>query len=191
MMTFPGTRPWFLILLLIPGFSTIPSLANAGEAETLKVQPDPNGGLHATATLHLPVPPAVVQQVLTDYERWGSLFGVSMRLLRVERLPDRVVTDVYLSHPILPGESRLLCESRELPGGGLVTTLIEGDFKRYQRKWILSQDEDGISTKAQFDLVVDVETWAPDWLIAMELKRQLTKHFGILRETVAARTAAH
>ena len=191
MMALPGARPWVLILLLIPGLSTVPSLANAGEAETLDVQPDPNGGLHATATLHLPVPPAVVQQVLTDYERWGSLFGVSMRLLRVERLPDRVVTDVYLSHPILPGESRLLCESRELPGGGLVTTLIEGDFKRYQRKWILSQDEDGTSTKAQFDLVVEVETWAPDWLIAMELKRQLTKHFGILRETVAARAAAH
>jgi hypothetical protein len=191
MMALPGPRPWFLILLLIPSLFTVPPLANAGEAETLEVQPDPNGGLHATATLHLPVPPAVVQQVLTDYERWGSLFGVPMRLLRVERLPDRVVTDVYLSHPILPGESRLLCESRELPGGGLVTTLIEGDFKRYQRKWILSQDEDGTSTKAQFDLVVEVETWAPDWLIALELKRQLTKHFGILRETVAARSAAH
>jgi hypothetical protein len=133
----------------------------------------------------------VVQQVLTDYERWNSLFGVSMRLLRVERLPERVITEVYLSHPILPGESRLLCESRELPGGGLVTTLIEGDFQRYQRTWRLAEAEDRTGTKAQFDLVVEVKTWAPDWLIAIELRRQLTKHFGILRETVAARGAAH
>jgi hypothetical protein len=114
-----------------------------------------------------------------------------MRMVKVERLPDRVVTDVYVSHPILPGESRLLCESRELPEGGLVTTLIEGDFNRYQRTWRLAEDADRLTTRAAFDLVVDVKTWAPDWLVALELKRQLTRHFGILRDTVAARTAAH
>lgn len=164
--------------------------AAAGEVGQLEVEADPEGGQHAVATLHLPVPPAVVQAVLTDYERWGSLFGVSMRLARISRLPGRVVTDVYVQHPILPGESRLLCESRELPGGGLVTMLIEGDFKRYVRTWRFQPEGDGSSTKALFDLRVDVKTWAPDWLVAIELRRQLTKHFGILREAVTARAAA-
>jgi len=163
--------------------------AAAGAAETPEVQPDPEGGFRATATLHLPVPPAVVQQVLTDYDRWSSLFGVAMRMARVERLPGRVVTDVYIRHPVLPGESRLLCESRELPEGGLVTALLDGDFKRYVRTWRLQPEEDGAGTKATFELRVEVRTWAPDWLVAIELRRQLSKHFGILRDTVRARAA--
>lgn len=157
------------------------------EPDILDVRSDPDGGVRATATLHLPVPPALVQQVLTDYEGWSGLFGVPMRLARVDRQPDRVVTDVYVRHPILPGESRLLCENRELPDGGLVTKLIEGDFRRYLRTWRLAQEGNGTATQARFELAVDVKTWAPDWLVAIELKRQLQKHFRILRETVLAR----
>jgi hypothetical protein len=193
MMAPSGARLCLVALSLVTGLCPLPILAGqpSSGAETLDIQPDPGGGLHATATLHLPAPPSVVQQVLTDYERWERLFGVSMRMLRLERREDRVITEVSLSHPILPGENRLLCESRELPGGGLVTTLIEGDFKRYERTWRLAEDEDRAVTKAQFELVVEVETWAPNWLIALELKRQLTRHFAILQDTVAARTAAH
>lgn len=167
-----------------------PVLAAAHDPDSLEVRSDPNGGVRATATLHLPVPPSVAQQVLTDYEGWPGLFGVQMRLARVDRQPDRVVTEVYVRHPILPGESRLLCESRELPEGGLVTRLIEGDFRRYLRTWKLAQEGNGTATKAWFDLAVDVKTWAPDWLVAIELKRQLEKHFRILRETALARAQA-
>lgn len=181
-----GVAPWPAAALIL---SLLASPAPAAEGVQLAVDPDPEGGQHATATLHLPVPPAVVQSVLTDYERWNSLFGVAMRIARISRLPGRVLTDIYVRHPILPGESRLLCESRELSEGGLVTMLIEGDFKRYVRTWRLQPEGDGSSTKASFDLRVDAKTWAPDWLVAIELKRQLTKHFGILRDTVEARAA--
>lgn len=154
---------------------------------TVTVAGDPGGGLKATASLRLPVPPSVVQQVLTDYENWAHLFGVTMRLARLDRRPDKVITEVYIRHPILPGERRLMCENRVPPGGGLVTTFLEGDFRRYERTWKLGPDGSDAATKADFSLVVDVETMAPDWLVALELKRQLEKHFRILRETAAAR----
>nr|MBI3611830.1 hypothetical protein [Nitrospirota bacterium] len=175
-------------LLAWAGVSASPCAAAAiHDRTTLAVTGDPAGGLRATASLHLPVPPSVVQQVLTDYEHWTSLFGVTMRIARLDRRPDRVITELYIQHPILPGERRLMCENRVPSGGGLVTTLLEGDFKRYERTWTLGPDGSDAATKAEFTLLVEVETLAPDWLVALELKRQLEKHFGILRETALAR----
>ncbi|TAJ09344.1 MAG: hypothetical protein EPO61_06540 [Nitrospirae bacterium] len=164
--------------------------ASAQDQMTLTVTGDPAGGLRATASLRLPVPPSVVQQVLTDYENWPHLFGVTMRMARLDRRSDRVITELYIRHPILPGESRLMCDNRVPPGGGLVTTFLEGDFKRYERTWTLGPDGSAAATKAEFTLLVEVKTLAPDWLVALELKRQLEKHFRILRETALARAQA-
>ncbi|MBM4133641.1 MAG: hypothetical protein FJ245_07725 [Nitrospira sp.] len=157
---------------------------------TPTVTGDPAGGFRVTASLRLPVPPSVVQQVLTDYDNWPHLFGVTMRIARLDRRPDKVITEVYIRHPILPGERRLMCENRVPPGGGLMTTFLEGDFKRYERVWKLGPDGSDAATKADFNLVVDVETLAPDWLVALELKRQMEKHFRILRETALERAQA-
>jgi ribosome-associated toxin RatA of RatAB toxin-antitoxin module len=183
------------VLLIVSLIWSIPSVTafNAAShvSDKIEVRTDPGGGFQAEATLHLNVAPSVVLQVLTDYENWPHLFGTPTRLTLVLRRPDRVVTDVYIRHPILPGESRLLCETRLLPEGGLVTSLIEGDFTRYRRTWRLTGEEEGRATMARFELLVDVKTWAPDWLVAIELRRQLEKHFRILRETASARAGAH
>ena len=187
------------VLLVTISVSTLDALDQAtpvawavtDSSSVLEVQPEPSVGVRATGTLHLPAPPSVVHQVLTDYAKWPELFGVSMRLAHVERQGDRVVTDLYLSHPMLVGESRLLCENRELPGGGLVTSLLAGDFRRYRRTWRLVQDGNEGLTRAEFELLVEVDTWAPDWLMALELRRQLEKHFRILREQVGERLQSH
>ncbi len=178
---------FLLLAALVIGLAA-PDKASSGSDE-LRVEDDPGGGLHAAAVLTLPVPPAVVQAVLTDYERWPVLFGVQMRIGRIERRPDHVLTDLYIRHPILPGERRLMCENRVPPGGGLVTTLVEGDFRRYARTWRLAEDGDPGRTKARFNLVVDVKTLAPDWMVSIELQRQLEKHFRILREMAAEQAA--
>ncbi len=185
-MLFGGLLAW-AGLVVAPCAATVDSTQ---DHTTLTVTGDPSGGFRAIASLHLPVPPSVVQQVLTDYEHWAHLFGMTMRIARLDRQPDRVITEIYLQHPILPGERRLMCENRVPPGGGLVTTLVEGDFKRYERTWTLGPDGNDEATKAEFNLLVDVTTLAPDWLVALELKRQLEKHFRILRETVLARAQA-
>lgn len=181
-------------LLACTGVVLAPCAATSASTQdqtTLTVTGDPAGGLRATATLRLPVPPSLVQQVLTDYDNWPHLFGVTMRIARLDRRPDRVITEIYIRHPILPGESRLMCDNRVPPGGGLITTFLEGDFKRYERTWKLGPDGNDAATKAELDLLVEVKTLAPDWLVALALERQLKKHFRILRETAEARARAH
>ncbi|MGH7207042.1 MAG: SRPBCC family protein [Nitrospiraceae bacterium] len=164
--------------------------ASSDDAAKLEVRTEPAGGVRAVATLRLQAAPGIVQAVLTDYAKWPELFGVHMRLAHLERRDDRVLTDLYIKHALLPGERRLLCESRELPDGGLVTTLVAGDFKRYHRTWKLSSDGSGAVTRAEFELLVEVDTWAPDWLMAMELRRNLETHFRILKDKVAERSRA-
>jgi hypothetical protein len=185
------------VLGFLPLIRPVPAAAvsDREKQEQIEVASEPGGGVRATARLHFDVPPSVIQQVLTDSENWPKLFGTPTRLASVDRRADRVVTDVYIRHPILPGERRLLCETRVLPEGGLVTSLIEGDFIRYLRTWRLSEAGAGTgeghgATEAQFELVVEVKTLAPDWLVSIELKRQLEKHFRIVRETAAARAAS-
>lgn len=180
-----------LIFCAACGAAVQAAWAVTDSSSVLEVLPEPSGGVRATATLHLRAPASAVQQVLTDYLKWPELFGVPLRLVHVERQGDRVVTDLYLSHPLLVGERRLLCENRELPGGGLVTSFLAGDFKRYNRTWRLKQDGNEGLTRAEFELLVDVDTWAPDWLMALELRRQLEKHFRILRERVGERVRPH
>ena len=167
----------------------VSSSASAQDApspiSTIAVTPDAAGGVRAAATLHLPAPLDAVQALLTDYRRWPELFDVHMRLAGLEEQQGRVVTDLYIAHALMPGERRLLCESKVLPGGGLVTKLRGGDFKRYHRVWTLKPEEAG--TRAEFELVVEIETVVPDWLVAMAMRRELEAHFRIVRERLLTR----
>jgi hypothetical protein len=146
------------------------------------VQPDPDGGVRATATLLFPGGPAVLQSILSEYRKWPELFETRMRVAQVEEQDGRVLTDIYISHALLPGEQRLLCESQALPGGGLITHLKGGDFTRYHREWRLQPAGDGTQTRAEFDLLVEVKTLVPDWLVAVAMERELNTHFRLVRE---------
>lgn len=148
----------------------------------LLVQPDPAGGVKATATLLFPGSPSVLHSILTEYRHWPELFETRMRIAQVEEHEGHVLTDVYISHALLPGEQRLLCESRMLPGGGLVTDLKGGDFKQYHREWRLQAAGEGTQTRAEFELLVEPKTMIPDWLIAVAMERELTVHFRLVRQ---------
>jgi hypothetical protein len=168
------------------------SLAAAGEVgsapllRALVVQPDPAGGVRATATLLFPGSPAVLHSILTEYRKWPELFETPMRLAHLEERNDRVLTEFYISHALLPGEQRLICESKALPGGGLVTDLKGGDFKRYHRMWKWQPAGDGDQTRAEFELLVEVNTVMPDWLVAVAMERELNAHFRIVRQKALA-----
>lgn len=163
----------------------------AAEQSNLQVGTVAEGGVHATAMLLIPAPLADVQAILTDYTHWPDLFDTPMRLARLERQGGRVITDLYISHTLLPGERRLICESRELPEGGLVTALLGGDFKQYLRTWRLSPADGGRQTRAEFAILVEVDTLVPDWLVALAMRRELETHFRILAEKATARERAH
>lgn len=145
------------------------------------------GGVKATATVLFPVEPGIIQQLLTDYAHWPNLFGTRMRMAEIREQPGSVFTDIRIEHALLPGERRLLSESRTLSTGGLLTELKGGDFKQYRRVWTLSSAEDATHTKAEFELLVEIETIVPDWVIAVAMRQELETHFRIVREKALLR----
>ncbi len=161
--------------------------AGAAEAPLLDVRVVETGGVRATATILLPVEPGIVQRLLTDYRHWPELFEVRMRVVELTELNDgRVLTDIRIDHSLLPGERRLLCESRAVEGGGLVTELKGGDFKQYRRLWRLRPLQGGRQTQAEFELTVEIDSLVPDWMVAMAMRRELEAHFRIVRDKAIA-----
>ena len=167
-------------------------LAAEGPAMVLDIQDDPAGGKKAVATLRIPAPPEAVRAVLNDFEHWPELFDGRFQLAKLDRKDGRVVTDLHIKRSPLPGNLRLVCETRDLPNGEIVTSLIEGDFRRYLRRWRLVVEENGaaVHTRAEMELSVDPDTWTPGWLFATVLRSDLEAHFRILRERAVAQFKA-
>ena len=160
--------------------------SRAAEPVLLDVRTEPTGGVRATATILFPVELAIVQRILTDYAHWPELFDVRMRMAEIREQEGKVFTDIRIDHALLPGERRLLSETRLLPTGGLLTELKGGDFKQYRRFWKLAPVDGGAHTKAEFELLVEIDTSVPDWMIALAMRRDLESHFRIMTEKALA-----
>jgi ribosome-associated toxin RatA of RatAB toxin-antitoxin module len=152
----------------------------AVDVDELEVGAEPGGGVHVTAHPLFPAKPEVIQALLADYAHWPDLFEVRMKVVALN-VHDGVATiDLRIDHPVMPGERRLVTESRVLPNGGLVTDLKDGDFKRYHRVWKLQSAGD--HTRADFELTVEPDSLAPDWLVAMVVRQELAAHFRIVKQ---------
>ena len=158
----------------------------AAEPIVLDVRTEPTGGVKATATIHFQVEPAIIRQLLTDYAHWPDLFDVRMRMAEIREQDGKVFTDIRIDHALLPGERRLLSETRILPTGELLTELKGGDFKQYRRFWKLIPIDGGAHTRAEFELVVEIDMMVPDWIVAAAMRRDLETHFRIVREKALA-----
>ena len=156
--------------------------SHAADPVLLDVRAEPTGGVRATATIHFPVEPAIIRQLLTNYAHWPELFDVRMRMAEIREQDGKVFTDIRIDHALLLGERRLLSETRTLPTGELLMELKGGDFKQYHRVWKLTPVDDGTHTKAEFELVVEIDTMVPDWVVAAATRRDLESHFRIMRE---------
>jgi hypothetical protein len=163
---------------------------NVSDNDSLTVNLESGGGIRAKAQVFFPAKPEVIQTILTDYGHWPELFDVRMKVASLTIEHDVATTDLRIEHAFLPGERRLVCESRTLPGGGLMTDLKAGDFKRYHRVWKLEPVGDGSRTKAEFEMVVEIDSIIPDWLVAMAMRRELETHFRIVKEKALARANA-
>ncbi len=156
--------------------------SHAADPVVLDVRTESTGGIRATATILFPVEPAIIQRMLTDYARWPELFDMRMRMAEIREQDGKVFTDIRIDHAVLPGERRLLSETRALPTGGLLTELKGGDFKQYHRVWKLIPIDGGAHTKAEFELMVEIDTILPDWMVVVAMRRDLESHFRIMRE---------
>ncbi|MBX3330235.1 MAG: hypothetical protein KF722_07530 [Nitrospira sp.] len=185
-----GAWPVLLFLIVVqvpPSIAALGSRASAAaDADELEVRAEPGGGVRATAHPLFPAKPEVIQALLMDYAHWPDLFEVRMKVV-ASNIQDGVATiDLRIDHPVMPGERRLVTESRVLPNGGLVTDLKSGDFKRYHRIWKLQSAGDGNHTRADFELTVEPDSLAPDWLVAMVVRQELTAHFRIVKQKALA-----
>ena len=160
--------------------------SRAAEPVELDVRTEPTGGVRATATILFPVEPAIIQRILTDYAHWPELFDIRMRMAEVRVQDGKAFTDIRIDHALLPGERRLLSETRTLSTGGLLTELKGGDFKQYRRFWKLTPVDGGAHTRAEFELLFEIDSNMPDWMVALALRRDLEKHFRIMREKALA-----
>jgi len=168
-------------ILLFISVWEVDVLATA-DADGLEVKTESDGGIRATAHPLFPAKPEVIQALLADYVHWPDLFEVRMRVAELN-IHDGVATiDLRIEHPLMPGEHRLVTESRTLPNGGLVTDLKGGDFKRYHRVWKLEPAGTGNQTRADFELVVEIESMVPDWLVAVAMRQELEAHFRIVKQ---------
>ena len=158
----------------------------AAEPVLLDVRTEPTGGVKATATVLFPAPVSVIQSILTDYAHWPALFDVRMRIADLSVQDGITRLDVRIAHALLPGERRLVTESRTLPNGELLSDLKGGDFTRYHRRWKLTPVEGGAQTHAEFELFVEIESVVPDWLVAVAMKRDLDAHFRIVKDRALA-----
>jgi ribosome-associated toxin RatA of RatAB toxin-antitoxin module len=160
--------------------------SRAAEPVVLDVRTEPTGGVRATATILFPVEPAIIHRLLTDYARWPELFDLRMRMAEIREQDGKAFTDIRIDHAMLPGERRLLSETRTLPTGGILTELKGGDFKQYRRFWKLIPIDDGAHTRAEFELLFEIDSNMPDWMVALALRRDLETHFRIMREKALA-----
>ncbi|HEV2172296.1 MAG TPA: SRPBCC family protein, partial [Nitrospira sp.] len=170
---------------LLPSVSAVAAETTQG---VLDVKTDPAGGVRATARITFPVSPDIIQSILTDYRHWPDLFEVRMRLIDLKIREGVATTDLRIDHALLPGERRLVTESRAMPNSGIVTDLVGGDFKRYHRVWKLAPANGGTETHADFELVVAIDSIVPDWLVALATRRELEAHFRIVKEKALARS---
>lgn len=161
--------------------------SSADWVERLDVRTDPAGGVRGTARITYPVKPEVIQSILTDFARWPELFETPMRVESL--IIDRGVAtvDVLIDHSLLPGKRRLVSETRVMPGGGIVTDLKSGDFTRYHREWRLTPVSDGQQTSADFELVVEMKSILPDWLVVLAMRRELEAHFKAVKDKALER----
>ena len=177
----------WLLLCVFSLFSWTSALGSDSPQEFLQVKTDPAGGVIATARVLFPAGPEIIHSRLPDFRRWPELFEVRMRLVDLQIRQDVVTTDLRIEHALLPGERRLVTESRATANEGIVTDLVEGDFKRYHRVWKLSPANEGRETYADFELRVAIDSIVPDWLVALAIRRELDAHFRIVKEKARAR----
>ena len=165
-----------------------PAFALAAESAKLEVRTDSGGGIRATAQVLFPAKTEIIQGLLTDYSHWPDLFEVRMRIADIQIKSGIATVDLRIDHALMPGERRLVTETRVVSEGGLVTDLKGGDFRRYRRVWMLYSSDEGTQTRADFELVVEPELMIPDWLLVMVTRQELEAHFRLLTQKAVEQT---
>jgi len=107
-----------------------------------------------TAELKLLAPPSTTYQVLADYAHWPDLFPRHPVIQRISRDSNRVQVAMQIPAQYVPVNLELVTSTLESPPHRLETTLVKGDFDRYDWTWDLSQSPSDAMTIAMLTLIV-------------------------------------
>lgn len=151
-----------------------PHEARAIEPLTLEV--DGEGIAVATSILTLPGPPALARHLVSDASNWPALFVSPVRVESEVREGDRAVTEMYWSAPLWLGELHLVVETLAGPPHRVEPRLIRGDVRRYPHVWQLAPLAGEPCTRAVLELTMQLDTWAPKWLLRWLMRRELNGH---------------
>lgn len=134
---------------------------------TQKIVIDDEGVATVSAQLILPVPSSSTYAVLTDYPHWPDLFPRKPMIHGISKIDDLVRVTMHVPAGYLPLNLELVTDTVEPSPLRLNTTLVKGDFERYDWTWDLSQSPSEDSTVAQLLFMVAPSIWVPDWLCAI------------------------
>jgi hypothetical protein len=186
-----AARPsiWLMTILVVVLHAVPwpPDLLASPGSDVLEVRKEPGGGVRATAHVLFPAKIEVIQALFTDYLHWPELFEVRLKVAELNVRDGVATVDLRIEHSLMPGERRLVTESRTLPDGGLVTDLTGGDFKRYHRIWKLRPTAEGSQTSADFELLFELDSLLPDWLLVLAVRQELEGHFHIVKQKAMER----
>ena len=181
-----------LLVLFIMMAINLSQVFATSHTSTLDIQLQGEGIAIIHALVDLPRQPEIVFDVLTDYDRWPTLFSEGVQV-KVERHSDQwVVTDLIIPHGIIPWETRLKAKSKATQPEKLETVLIDGDFLQYAQVWQLRSVQEGTRTHAELNLTLQpkgwIMKWIPDFLYRWIVKGELEDHFDKLFREVVRRS---
>ncbi len=189
--TRPGRATGFAspcLFLLLALLIILTARSHAGEPwVTHTIEIDDEGMATVSAQLQLPVPPATTYAVLTDYPHWPDLFPRHPFVKSIQNIDGRTRVAMRIPITYLPLHLELVTDTVETVPVRLNTTLVEGDFERYDWIWDLSQSPSDTRTTAHLFMTIHPAIRVPDWVLHWLLESELTAHFQLLREQVMVR----
>lgn len=189
--TRPGRTTGFAspcLILFLALLVTLTARSHAGEPwVTHTIEIDDEGMATVSAQLHLPVPPVTTYAVLTDYPHWPDLFPRHPFVKSIQNIDGRTRVAMRIPITYLPLHLELVTDTVETVPVRINTTLVEGDFERYDWTWDLSQSPSDTMTTAQLFMTIHPAIRVPDWILHWLLESELTAHFQLLREQVMVR----
>lgn len=184
----PWRRP-FVAIVLLAASAAAPALA-AEEVQVEARRASDGDGLEIRAQAFIAAPPAVVWQVLTDYEHLSEFIPGITRSVVKERRENRVVVEQA-------GEARFLLftfpvevtyEVTEFPQGSVSSRAIAGNLKRMSGRYEI--EAEGGGSRLRYGGFVDPDFNVPDILEAAALRAMVKEQFAAMVAEIERRAAA-
>jgi len=151
-----------------------------------------------TALIHgsieLRATPDQAFMILTDYERWPTLFPEGFHIHLADCSEDcSVVADMVIPHALVSWTTHLRVTAHESPPHMFELHLLDGDYLQYRLRWEFSPIPDSEKTLAIMSLTLQpkgsLTDWTPNFFYEWTLRNGLEDHFERIQQQVTLRSS--